>query len=65
MGRSAVATTSPEQIRTLENNLAALENQLQQLQQTQRELEHQLTMLEPELRDMIVTFEKCSAELKV
>lgn len=65
MGQSAVATTSPEEIKELESNVSSMETQLERLQQRQNNLEHQLKTLEPELRQMNQTFEIYSAELKV
>lgn len=65
MGRSAVATTSPEEIKDLEINLNVMQKNLQQLQQRQDDCEQQLRVLEPELRQMKITYEKCTKELKV
>lgn len=65
MGRSAVAVTSPAEIKKLESNLSNMENQLHQLQQRQDDLEQQIKVLEPELLQMKVTFKKYSVELNV
>lgn len=65
MGRSAVATTTPEEIKQLESNLVNIEKQLHQLQQRENDLEQQIRVLEPELLQMNVTFKKCSVELTV
>lgn len=66
MGRSAtVATASVDDIQTLETDLASLENRLHLLQQKRNDLTQKLSVLEPELREMRLTYETCSKELKV
>lgn len=65
MGRSAVATRSPGEIKKLESDQVAMENRLRQLQERENELEHHLKTLEPEMLQMKRTYDTCSSELTV
>lgn len=66
MGQSVTVTnTKPEDLDRMEQEVSQLENRVRELRQKQISLENQIAVLEPELQEMKMNYEKYNRELQV